>query len=412
MTRCLPVAALLALGACGTSDVPPAEAPSAGWWGRLATQPEAFQDLVEPRRDGWVSMHRHDHRSAFAALSQAPEGHPDRIGAVRAAFAEAALHDDLARLVREANRLRSEAWAARGGTPEGAGAVLAAWGERCDTLPPGAPAALEERLTLHARVRAGDRDAVEALRATAKEPVLREQADGFVRDHVDPCVDASLARAWTAEGLGTLGQPEARLSDLITALQGEPFAASLFAPWPDPDALEACEADRPLDGASFAALYAPPAAVVEGLGSPGVEEVREAARQLLVWSDAAREQAARVATPDGAQLLDGLAPLQSYRQGVLVGAARQALLKDRPRQALALLDAARDVSDRDVGPANSPSLFVLLAEARVRTGRTREALDALEPLTARVPTVHSAKELVGDLAVLQSMDRIGDSKEN
>ena len=70
------------------------------------------------------------------------------------------------------------------------------------------------------------------------------------------------------------------------------------------------------------------------------------------------------------------------------------------------------MTERDVGAANAPALYVLLAEARLKTGRTRQALDALEPLTARVPTVASAKELVGDLAVLESMGRVGDSKEN
>ena len=417
MTRArVGAALLLGVVGCGLDPAPPPSAALRGsWWGRLATEPAAFTHLVEPRRDGWGALHRYDHPTAYTFLAAAPAQAGDRIGAARAAFAEAALHDDLARLVREASRLRSEAWAARGGGPEGAGAALAAWGEACDTLPEppeGAPEALSQRRALHTRARRGDADAIASLQAVLDAPVVRERAEGFVREHVDPCLDHTLSEVWTRRGLDALGRPEAHLQDLIDALRAEPLAGSLFAPWPSPDALEACEADRPLDGAAYATLYAPPAEVVEGLGAPTVDAVREASHALLVWTDQARADAAQAAVGDGAELLAGLAPLHAYRQGVLVAAARQALLHDRPRSALVLLDAARDVSARAVGAANPPALFALLAEARLRSGRTREALDALEPLTARVPTVHSAKELVGDLAVLQSMDRIGDSKEN
>jgi len=48
----------------------------------------------------------------------------------------------------------------------------------------------------------------------------------------------------------------------------------------------------------------------------------------------------------------------------------------------------------------------------MRLGRTREALDVLVLLEGGYPEVAPLKELVGDLAVLQGLDRQGDSKEN
>jgi len=61
---------------------------------------------------------------------------------------------------------------------------------------------------------------------------------------------------------------------------------------------------------------------------------------------------------------------------------------------------------------NPPTLFAVSAAANLRTGRTREALDALEVLVGAYPEIKGLDETVGDLAVLQGLDRAGDSREN
>ncbi|MEL6350094.1 MAG: hypothetical protein AAFV53_43745, partial [Myxococcota bacterium] len=67
---------------------------------------------------------------------------------------------------------------------------------------------------------------------------------------------------------------------------------------------------------------------------------------------------------------------------------------------------------RQIGALNPPGLFVLLAEANLRTGRSREALDMLDPLKEAYPEVKGLNETLGDLVVLEGLERIGDSKEN
>ena len=89
-----------------------------------------------------------------------------------------------------------------------------------------------------------------------------------------------------------------------------------------------------------------------------------------------------------------------------------AVLHPQPRAASTLLEVARDHGVRAPGPENSPSLFALIALARLRLGYTREALDALHALVAYHPEVKGIIEAAGDLAVLQGIDRQGDSKED
>jgi hypothetical protein len=57
-------------------------------------------------------------------------------------------------------------------------------------------------------------------------------------------------------------------------------------------------------------------------------------------------------------------------------------------------------------------LQAILIEAQLRTGHTREALDCIQPLLAAYPAATGLNEVLGDLAILQGLDRYGDSKEN
>ncbi len=446
------LAALVASSACspdsGPATTDPAPVVQAAWWRQLATEPEAFSEIVANRKAGWVALHRHDHAAAHQALVSSTST-TDRAGAARAALGEALLHGDLARLVDHANRERQAALLDRGAPSGALGPAIAAWGAGCSPakggplpvegdlaawfaehtpkpvdaypghpppspsppMPANTPDALRDHVSLHRRVLSGDAEAMKDLYSTAGRPVATEAAEGFERTHVDPCIDATLSAAWSLRARDVVGGPGGSLGELADALDAAGLAGSLFAPWPSVADIPLGERDRPLWGTEYAEFWALP----NGLSLPldgDLQSTRDAAAAVSAWADQEAAAAAAASVGEGSSLLAGLSPVAGYRQGVLVAAARDALLLGRPQQALVLLETAHDVTHREVGATNAPHLFVLLAEARLRTGRTRQALDALAPLTARVPTVHSAQELVGDLAVLQSIDRIGDSKES
>jgi hypothetical protein len=102
-----------------------------------------------------------------------------------------------------------------------------------------------------------------------------------------------------------------------------------------------------------------------------------------------------------------------YRSQVLLAWARHALSNEKPAQALAYAQMAMDVEHgREIGPRNRSGLFAVTAEAHLKTGHTREALDALQILSEHYPSVEGIDETTGDLAILQGFGRQGDSKEN
>ena len=119
------------------------------------------------------------------------------------------------------------------------------------------------------------------------------------------------------------------------------------------------------------------------------------------------------AGPDGLALLDDLQLLRVFRSRVLLALARKALIADHPWQAATFAQLALDAENaRSVTPVNHPGLQAVLIHAQLQTGRTREALDALQPLVALYPALTGLDEVLGDLAILQGLDRYGDSKEN
>jgi hypothetical protein len=126
------------------------------------------------------------------------------------------------------------------------------------------------------------------------------------------------------------------------------------------------------------------------------------------WSNAA----AHTASPDGVALLTSLSLVESFRAKLLVSLAGDLLNQGRPHQALAVAQATLDITNpRSVSVTNPALLFAVLAHAQLRTGHTREALDALEVLSQIFPSVITVDETVGDLAVVEGLHRLGDSKE-
>jgi hypothetical protein len=154
-----------------------------------------------------------------------------------------------------------------------------------------------------------------------------------------------------------------------------------------------------------------PLGIPNPVSDDGVEPARVEAR---VWNevlDGWRRSLQADAPGDGQALLTDLGVVDRLRQNWLVARARLHLIQGRPKQALVLAELARDVGHDEVGPNNGPSVYAVIADAELANGRTREALDALSRLVPTHPEAAGVRELVDDLAVLEGIERRGDSKE-
>ncbi|MCB9746648.1 MAG: hypothetical protein H6740_28995 [Alphaproteobacteria bacterium] len=415
----------LALACTGGADVSaPAPHPlDASWLGRLADKPELFSQTVDAEREGWIALHANDLDRALQG-----DGAPD----ARAKLELAALHADLARLQQIAWSQTLEAWQQRSALPDSPGLAWTAalmqidagdweaadgWLKKAaagkDPMvaqaaqalldgTPGAPVELREanplieRYNVHLAARA-DGEAMHPAVMKAHEPLLVEAGDKAERRWYDPQVYTSIATGWR----GSLYS------------WASPTEAQLFTP-----CLVTAPTPAPLEGQVLYGDCLAPSGEALGvtLELSGPDDP-EAARVLARALDAALDPwlATRVATAseDGAALLRDLDLGAKLRAGLLLTLAREALGDERPRQAEALALMALDAEQgRRVGPVNHPGLFAVLAEARLRTGHVREALDDLQVLVEVRPEVTGLDELVGDLAILRGLDRVGDSKEN
>jgi len=391
---------LLALLACvgEAPSAPPAASPlDAGWLATVTNRPEAFTELVDADRDAWVAVHRNDWLAA--AGSTGPAG-------VRARAGLCTTYTVLRDIHAEAWKRLGEGWEALGTLPPGSpvpaylvGAaegrvgpdargqdwaeLVARWTPRVDATRAAAFAGSPTEpfgTRRAARLAAGS---LEELRRDVPAPLEEEGAGSQRRTFWDPWHLAALARVSCA--------PEPTPEGLAGAL----FSAQLGAP------------GQPLDVALSAWGVAIPA------GDDDLQSCREAARaiddQLAAWVI----HVTPTAPEAGRALLGELRLVDRTRGAALVQLATEALGSDRPRCALAYAELARDHADgRSITPVNSPTLYAVLAAANLYTGHTREALDALEVLVPAFPEVQGVDETVGDLAVLETLHRSGDSREN
>ncbi|MCB9762923.1 MAG: hypothetical protein H6739_24190 [Alphaproteobacteria bacterium] len=418
------IALLVLLAGCRGGDggdvaTPAADPLDGSWVGTLATAPDAFTQVVDADRDAWIALHSNNLAAAARSHGQAGD---------RARLALGTLYSDLARLNHRAWADTMEAWQQKGTLPEDSAlywfaAVAAleggdvpqarAWLEKAEAsadplvaqaaqalsqaedpaaaLPEEGDNLLIARLNAHRSARQSGALGVWADQTAA--PLHRERAGDHERAFYDPQL------------FGTLAVTSAKDVERPGALAGV-----LFSDCPTPEALAAAAAPTDCAQATLALM-----GVTLSLGET---DDPEAARALVRALDARLDPwvKTRIATasPDGAELLRGLSLGPRLRGELLVSLAREQLaVNDHPHQALALLQLAMDLeTPRAVGPVNSPSLFALTAEANLRTGHTREALDALQVLRERHPEVAGVDEIVGDLAILRGLDRRGDSKEN
>jgi hypothetical protein len=266
-------------------------------------------------------------------------------GRARAEVELAELHDALSDVHRHAAIALATEW------DEAPEAVVDAGEAAADCATRPASPELAERFDL---------PAAKPPEQRASEPVWTLEEEGFTRVVHDPCASFRMARDWRP------------------AESPEGLPASLFGPLPMQPSetldAEAARVDLRRIDATLDALrtrHPDDDGVFAGLGVYGIARIRTAA----MLAGQALDDAERLEQVEYARTLLQLAPPP-----------------ERPA----------------VGPMTPPVVYARLAEAELRSGRTRQALDWLAPLG---DTATGVRETVSDLAVLRSLSHVGDSKE-
>jgi hypothetical protein len=428
------------------SEPSPVEDPDASWIWLVAADPQGFGERIEGAKDGWVALHSNRLHEAVEAFESEP------VGRARAELALGLLYADLSRLSGAVADELYTSWEARGTLPAGVDiplvASLAAWCARGESagrwagrVKEGPDQAIAHalvqgrspfdvstrgpygtRMGVHQQVRASGDPA--ALIEASLQPVATVEEADFVRQFWDPCVHRTLSDLWldravrdASTGSGSGGATQAidggrwRKLDRMSA-EGD-LGALLFAPWPN-----AADLTADLATAESLGVVGANAPSLRQLGvgtstspSDDPEAAKQEVRLFDAGLDALQRRISDLGDAEGATVVNDLGLVHRFRQEWLVVRARRALADRHPRSALTLLELARDHAERTLGPRNSPSLFALTALARLQLGHTREALDALHVLSQVHPEVKGIVEVTGELAVLQALDRSGDSKE-
>jgi hypothetical protein len=460
--RLLPLATLAFACAGLPADEPTTTTPATlgekGWIALLADEPEIFGTLMASgARGGWAAFHKNDYATAAQLFPDQP------IPRARAFLELAIYQNDLARLSREATLRTFALWEEKSGIPEGSAlpvvaalaaaesgddARRAAWLDKAKPKDPNVQALaarLETKLTEWSPPQVAEGPLVACVwahlqaRKTGESlllgeacptgPLVTEQATDHLRTFYNPMVhgtEAAVALRSAAAALRAAGSEDGSATDdappaveveaLARAASDDEHAleALLFSPWWTREDVVHDVADDP---SLRTAGARGPTLTTLGVHGPVPKEesiewargrARTLATQLERWQKAELPKSG-----DGLQLLDELQLVRQYEGKVLLAWARAALDEGRPHEALTYAQMALDAErSREITPVNGPGLYAVLAEADLRTGRTRESLDALEVLTTRFPEVEGLDETVGDLAILQGLDRQGDSKEN
>ena len=396
--------AMAALGCGGTGGSADRTALEGGWIQLLGEEPDSFAGIVGEgdSRAAWVAIHNGDLAAASAA---------DGAAGWRGRSEAALIEQDLAWLAESAWPLWMDRWSAGPGLPIGTALpALVALSAHDAGREEEAQAALSrldpwaapEAQALAAAIDTGQPfDAMRFDGTGGMAPCLAaHQAARAARDAAP--LAACSGPLWV-EGKGerALHDPlqhatRARVLALPPPQGVSGFTQLLFSgDWACSEAsAPACEPPAPL---------AAPA--------PGADPQAEVARLDVLldqWTAATLDDL----SPEGRALITDLRLVEVFRARHLARWARAALDADAPEVALVYLRAARDHTDpRAVGPTNPPELFALQARAHLAAGRPREALDALQPLAAGWPHSRSLTETIGDIAVLDTLSRRGDSKE-
>jgi hypothetical protein len=358
----------------------PSPAPEAllpvGWVGEIAQDPTRFSNALGDSRDGWIALHQ-------GALADATRG--GGAPAERARAAEAQVEDAMAFAGAAAWRSLKASWEQNGTLPPDSPLfVLTTLADASVPPPTELPEPIRACQAAHEAARSGAGPLPSS--PVCPDPLVLE-ADGQ-RSWPDPQVHATRAALARRDAAPSSGWDGLLFSGAWTK--------------DDRDAHGTVE----LNGPSLRAI---------GVDlRPGESDDPDAALVAVAALDSAlgdwRDSLS--GTDDGLALIQDLDLVRIYRAQLLAAAARAQLDAAHPRAASALVRVARDLnSPRELGPVNRPQLAALAAWGALETGRTREALDALAPLRTAWPHSAGLVAVVEDLAVLEGMTRLGDSRE-
>ncbi|MCA9494052.1 MAG: hypothetical protein KC621_29190 [Myxococcales bacterium] len=426
---------LLWLAACGDPPPPepvpvdpvPQEVTGLGWITELAWHPDRYATLTgdDQQKAGWEAFRAHDLLGAWGAF-------PDGVGRARTAWEMGVIHDDLARLSADVNEQLWTTWSTKGGMPP-EGALIAALSASCakrEAATSWAPkvAAGPDRALAEAIMRGrrpedvssngpfGRRMGLHRSAVNARDPsLLTEVATTPVTTRTetvdkkpvelafwDPCLHRALADAWFERSSAMVSRGPGWKAVGAMATEDNGLAGTLFSAWLTSEDVhsELAVLQRPGElGAKS------PTARKLGVGGGafpsdeadhGKEEVSVLDAGLNAWD----ARIAQEAPPEGAALVRELGAIARFRQEWLIARARVALADDQPHVAEILLEQARE----EGAEGQDPALDAVLADAMIRTGQIREAMEALSGLEAAFPEILGTRQTLAALAVLQGVD--------
>jgi hypothetical protein len=449
------LAILTLLASCGrkpqTVESGPTLPLDASWMGVLLREPARFSALMESTpRDGWIAYHKADYSTA----SELFRGEDPKLRLLRgrAQVELQLLFQDLDRSAAFISQKGFDKWRERKAIPEGSGLPLVAGLAALDrgrvddartwfdlatkardpaiaTLAAGARGAADLRAVvalplttspipgrLAEHLAARDTGDCTKVLARAKEPFVEEVYEGASHRYYDPLLVGTVAACHGHQARAVLGQ-ESPLLTLARPPEGaEPLVNLLFSGIAT-EADAASEAARSDATLSTLGLRAPTLAALELPVLSGDADDPELAlgfaRTLNEKLDLWAADRLYLAPPEGQALFNDLRLGAVWRSQLFLVVARDALARGCPRQALALAWSALDLENASfVTPINHPGLLAVIVEGQLKTGRTREALEAMQPLLNGYPFLLGLNESIGDLAILDGMSRYGDSKEN
>jgi hypothetical protein len=387
--------------ACTPTAPPKAASPlDSAWLGQLMTQPQLFTQTVDSEREAWVALHANSWRGA----------HRDSASPARRASDQ---HADLASRVAGLEAMGWErtlsAW-----TPLPAGSALPFFAGLSALESGGDHAKWWTMIDAEA-----DPVVLQATQKMLEYPTLGTRLPDTLGNPLLERIDQHLA--------ARLGASEEWPSGMAWT---EPMSNGETRRFPDPQlpwtlsvVLDSTEKTTGMDALLFSDCLSTSVCGPDVIAALGVDPalgvsdnpnvVRSITQSLDEVLDTWAQDQRKNASPEALGLLAELQLVQKFRGQLLLSLADEALNQGHPKQAVVLVQSALDLNGpRTLGPVNSPTLFAVLAQAHLESGHTREALDALEVLARSYPEAVGADEILGDLAILEGLDRQGDSKEN
>ena len=374
------------------------------WITTLAEAPNTFNTTIEAERSAWIALHSND---PHKALAESDTKAPLSTTRVRSLVDLTVLFDDLAFL---SGQIQSGTFRETTLVDEPdhrtQAAIAAAECHGFTDLISNAKSTediiLTTRLKAHQALIDGTLAPQEHL-ALGESPLLySESKRGY-----DPCLFAAQRDFWNAQLLletNTDGWREA-----LSIIK-----SPLFSVW--------TTTNIPPEDLSKADTLAAVGAFTSALTSQGLAEkqrvpetntdARQEIRSLTKSIDLEKALLLERADKTGQALVAELSLFQGLRQKILLSRARSALKANQFQAALTYASEAIDIGAKNVGPLNSANAFVVLTAARITNGRTREAMDALQPILRSHPYIHGLYEQLGDLVVRENINRTGESKEN